>query len=127
MQPTLRQVPPRASSPFGFFQPSMQAVFSPSCAARTAAMYPPGPAPMTTTSNVCAMIFPLPDPDSGDVDAEPRTEAGGERMHVLQEHGGVLHQPQEPERGRHRDPHRERDGEMPRDVDREDGVEEHRE
>ena len=38
MQPTLRQVPPRASSPFAFFQPSMQAVLSPSCAARTAAM-----------------------------------------------------------------------------------------
>src|SRR6185503_9570852 len=30
MQPTLRQVPPRASSPLGFFHPSMQAVFSPS-------------------------------------------------------------------------------------------------
>ncbi len=38
MQPTLRQVPPRASSPLGFFQPSMHAVLKPSCAARTAAM-----------------------------------------------------------------------------------------
>jgi hypothetical protein len=55
MQPTLRQVPPSASSPFAFFQPSMHAVLKPSWAARTAAMYPPGPAPMTTTSNDCAM------------------------------------------------------------------------
>ena len=38
MQPTLRHVPPRASSPFAFFHPSMHAVLNPSCAARTAAM-----------------------------------------------------------------------------------------
>jgi len=38
MQPTLRQVPPSASSPLGVFHPSMQATLKPSCAARTAAM-----------------------------------------------------------------------------------------
>ena len=38
MQPTLRHVPPRASSPFALRHPSMHAVFNPSCAARMAAM-----------------------------------------------------------------------------------------
>ena len=37
MQPTLRQVPPSAYSPFSFFHSSMQAVLKPSCAARIAA------------------------------------------------------------------------------------------
>src|ERR1035437_1187043 len=45
MQPTRRQVPPKRRSM------SMQAVLRPSCAARIAATYPPGPAPMTMTSN----------------------------------------------------------------------------
>ena len=43
MQPTLLQTPPQYFS-------SMMAVFSPSWADRTAATYPPGPAPSTTTS-----------------------------------------------------------------------------
>src|SRR6267142_4772428 len=55
MQPMLVQVPPSAGLPSGVFQSSMQAVARPSCAARIAATYPPGPPPMTTTSNVCAM------------------------------------------------------------------------
>ncbi len=39
MQPTFRQVPPRAGPcPLPFFHSSMQAVFRPSCAARMAAM-----------------------------------------------------------------------------------------
>src|SRR4030095_16160374 len=44
MQPTFRHVPPRNSR-------STQATFIPSCAARMAATYPPGPAPMTIRSN----------------------------------------------------------------------------
>src|SRR5262249_52930937 len=44
MHPTRRQVPPSASS----F--SMQTAFAPSCAARIAAVYPPGPPPRTATS-----------------------------------------------------------------------------
>src|SRR5262245_63381004 len=44
MQPMRRQVPPRSCS----F--STQATFRPSCAARIAATYPPGPAPMMTRS-----------------------------------------------------------------------------
>lgn len=43
MQPTLRQVPPRYSR-------STQATLMPSWAARMAATYPPGPAPMTIRS-----------------------------------------------------------------------------
>ncbi len=46
MQPTFRQVPPRDA----FF--SMIAVRKPSWDARMAAVYPPGPAPITMTSNV---------------------------------------------------------------------------
>jgi hypothetical protein len=56
MQPTFRQVPPRLGLPCLFFQSSMQAVLKPSWAARIAAVYPPGPAPMTATSN-CWAIF----------------------------------------------------------------------
>ena len=44
MQPTLRQVPPSVA----FF--STTATFMPSCAARTAQTYPPGPVPMITRS-----------------------------------------------------------------------------
>src|SRR5262245_56158884 len=44
MQPMRRQVPPRSCS----F--STQATFRPNCAARMAATYPPGPAPMMTRS-----------------------------------------------------------------------------
>src|ERR1039458_110324 len=46
MQPRFRQVPPRV----GRF--SISATLSPSCAARNAHTYPPGPAPMTATSYV---------------------------------------------------------------------------
>ncbi|KEP72585.1 hypothetical protein HR12_42775 [Microbacterium sp. SUBG005] len=42
MQPTLRQTPPQFSSTI--------ATDSPSCAPRTAATYPPGPAPRMTRS-----------------------------------------------------------------------------
>src|SRR5688572_30023251 len=49
MQPTRRHVPPRAV----FL--SMHATFMPSCAARIAATYPPGPAPTTTRSKRSAM------------------------------------------------------------------------
>src|ERR1700737_775888 len=45
MQPIFRQVPPSSLS----F--SIIAVFNPSCPARIAATYPPGPEPMMTTSN----------------------------------------------------------------------------
>src|SRR5687768_3771368 len=85
MQPTLRQVPPRASSPFAFFQPSMHATLKPSWAARTAAMYPPGPAPMMTTSNDCAMGYPLFDPEACDMHAQSRAEPRRERRHVAQQ------------------------------------------
>src|SRR5271157_3439961 len=54
MQPTFRQVPPRV----GRF--SISATLSPSCAARNAHTYPPGPAPMTATSYV-SMEGPLSD------------------------------------------------------------------
>src|SRR5258706_3453098 len=53
MQPTLRQVPPKVES----F--STTAVFSPSCAARMAHTYPPGPVPMTMRSYATA-IAPSP-------------------------------------------------------------------
>src|SRR5687767_5412452 len=48
MQPRCRQVPPSALS----F--STTAVFNPRAPARAAAMYPPGPEPMTTTSYASA-------------------------------------------------------------------------
>ena len=44
MHPTRRHVPPSSGSC------STQTVFAPSCAARIAAVYPPGPPPRTTTS-----------------------------------------------------------------------------
>src|ERR1700738_3884740 len=50
MQPTLRHTPPQ-------YLGSTTAVFSPSCAARMAATYPPGPAPRTTTSWWSAMQY----------------------------------------------------------------------
>src|SRR6185503_21032609 len=50
MQPTLVQVPPSAGLPSAPFHSSMHAVLSPSWAARIAAIYPPGPPPITTTS-----------------------------------------------------------------------------
>src|SRR2546427_2558857 len=56
MQPTLVHAPPSAGLPSAPRHSSTQAVFSPSCAARIAATYPPGPPPITTTSNVWAMI-----------------------------------------------------------------------
>ncbi len=43
MHPQLRQMPPRCSR-------SITTVERPSCAARIAATYPPGPAPITATS-----------------------------------------------------------------------------
>ena len=43
MHPQLRQTPPRLSF-------SMMAVFSPSCEARIAVTYPPGPLPIMTIS-----------------------------------------------------------------------------
>src|SRR6185503_19752961 len=49
MQPMLRHVPPKVP------RLSMQALFSPSWPARMAALYPPGPPPMTTTSNCWAI------------------------------------------------------------------------
>jgi hypothetical protein len=42
--------PSGAGLPSARDQSSMQAVANPSCAARMAAVYPPGPAPITTTS-----------------------------------------------------------------------------
>src|SRR5205823_7445931 len=44
MQPMRRHVPPSSGSR------SMHTVFAPSCAARIAAVYPPGPPPRTATS-----------------------------------------------------------------------------
>src|SRR5262245_13439616 len=49
MQPTLRHVPPNAG------RLSMHATDIPSCAARKAATYPPGPPPITIKSN---MVLP---------------------------------------------------------------------
>jgi hypothetical protein len=51
MQPTFKHVPPSVR----LF--STQATFIPSWAARIAATYPPGPAPMTTRSNFVATIY----------------------------------------------------------------------
>ena len=51
MQPTFRQTPPQ-------YRSSMIAVRRPSCAARIAATYPPGPAPTTTTSKCVLMLQP---------------------------------------------------------------------
>src|SRR5512139_433671 len=59
MQPTLRQVPPSAPSPAGVCHSSTHATFMPSCAARTAPIYPAGPEPMKMTSNVCDMDQPF--------------------------------------------------------------------
>ena len=47
MQPTFKHTPPMNSR-------STITVFFPSCAARIAATYPPGPAPITQTSNFSA-------------------------------------------------------------------------
>src|SRR3954471_24910458 len=49
IQPQFRQMPPRCSR-------STTAVFMPSCAARIAATYPPGPPPRTTRSNACSAM-----------------------------------------------------------------------
>src|SRR6476659_3259930 len=49
MQPMFRQVPPNCP------RLSTHALFSPSWPARMAALYPPGPPPMMTTSNCSAM------------------------------------------------------------------------
>src|SRR4051812_7878686 len=69
MQPTLRHTPPQ-------YLDSTTATLLPSCAARMAATYPPGPAPRTTTSK-CGMTASLGLPPRG-VDLErhrgpPRT------------------------------------------------------
>src|ERR1043166_5959737 len=50
MQPMLRQVPPKLP------RLSTQALVRPSWPARIAALYPPGPPPMTTTSNELGMV-----------------------------------------------------------------------
>src|SRR5690606_27129678 len=70
MQPTFRQTPPQ-------YLDSTIATDLPSCAARTAAVYPPGPAPRTTTSKCALMGFSL---DAAPVDIRrlPRT---GRRNH----------------------------------------------
>src|SRR5215207_9053324 len=52
MHPQLRQMPPRCSR-------STTAVLNPSCAARIAVTYPPGPAPMTMMSYWSAMFLSL--------------------------------------------------------------------
>ena len=54
MQPTFRQVPPSA------LRFSTQATLKPSCAARIAQTYPPGPPPTTTTSKVLSAIGGFP-------------------------------------------------------------------
>ena len=53
MQPTFKQVPPKVA----YF--SIIAVFSPNCAQRIAATYPPGPDPMTATSYDFIIIYIL--------------------------------------------------------------------
>src|SRR5262245_43416896 len=53
MQPMRKHVPPSAGSS------STHATFKPSCAARIAATYPPGPEPMTTTSCLADAISHL--------------------------------------------------------------------
>ena len=50
MQPMLRHVPPNALPG----RRSTQATLLPNCAARIAAVYPPGPPPITTRSNFSA-------------------------------------------------------------------------
>ena len=76
MQPTRRHVPPSRSS----F--STQTVVAPSCAARIAAVYPPGPPPRTATSH--SMLWPFPsvrvpnrDPIRGGALAERLKREGG--------------------------------------------------
>src|SRR5918911_735276 len=61
MQPTLRQTPPQYLS-------STTATRLPSCEARMAATYPPGPAPRTTTSKCSLMgrAYGVVQPDHDD-------------------------------------------------------------
>src|SRR5689334_5003741 len=54
MQPTLRQVPPYVD------RFSITATLSPSCAARMAHTYPPGPVPITIRSKAVAIFRSLP-------------------------------------------------------------------
>src|SRR5258705_3229961 len=61
MQPQLRQTPPRVGAS------STTGAESPSCAARMAAMYPPGPEPITNTSNDFIRPLVLPRPVSSDL------------------------------------------------------------
>src|SRR6185437_16328580 len=61
MQPQLRQMPPRCSR-------STTAVFIPSCAARIAATYPPGPPPSTIRSNSWSGIRDFPQSLGGGLD-----------------------------------------------------------
>src|SRR3990167_8525926 len=69
MQPTFRQVPPRAILPSLSWYFSIQAVFRPSCAALMAATYPPGPPPLTAPANFWDITYSFsnnPDgPDPG--------------------------------------------------------------
>src|SRR5260363_411016 len=57
MQPTFRHVPPNLNSPRGSCHCSIHATEYPSCAARIAAIQPPGPAPITMTSNDLDMMI----------------------------------------------------------------------
>src|SRR5262245_17174144 len=78
MQPQFRQMPPGRSA-------STTATFLPSCAARMAETYPPGPEPTTTTST-CSLAIGL------DQETQRRLQR---RFEVGQEPGahGAVHHP----------------------------------
>src|SRR5207244_3562897 len=87
IQPTRRHVPPSSASC------SMQTVRAPSCAARIAAVYPPGPPPRTATSqSILLLVGFRADPSearAGRVDAlEP-----GSRLEPLEDLTGFGQQP----------------------------------
>src|SRR5262245_17445261 len=87
MHPQFRQIPPGRSA-------STTATRCPSCAARIAATYPPGPEPTTTASNRSLAI-------ASDQEAEGRLEGRLEIGQEARAHGAVHH----PMVGRQGHPH----------------------
>src|SRR6266513_626966 len=72
MQPTFRQTPPRAGSR------STSTTFLPRSAARNAAVYPPGPAPSTSTSAFWFSTSEHQPPDVLQQPAQVPDEPGGQ-------------------------------------------------
>src|SRR5258705_9657448 len=73
MQPQLRQTPPSVGAS------STIAVDSPSCAARMAETYPPGPEPITTRSYDFIARSPSPSSSSSDLAGSLSGRSGRER------------------------------------------------